>query len=911
MRSSFRSRLPVLLAVLFVVLLVLFAISGRIVEWLWMEALGYEAVFWKLWWTKASLFFSGFFLTGLFFGANFFLLFREVPMIVRSTGELTFGLPGGGDLYLTRRHLRWVMLGIGAFFSILFGAHIASHWDNFLRFGESTPYGEVDPIFGNDLSFYLLELPFVEAIQGTMLGVSILGVVLVGAGYVILGRITMEHRRVLIPRSVTRHFTFNVLLVLVALAWGFYLDRYALLYASNGAVFGVGYVDEHTKIPGLWASLIATLLLIFLVATNLFKARPRLLLAGIGLYGVGLLAATLIIPALIRQVTVEPNELQLETPYLEHNIRFTRLAYGIDDIEERAYSAEQELTQADVAENELALQNIRLWDPRLLIQTFRQIQEIRSYYQFYNVDVDRYVIDSTYLQVMVAARELSQQLPERSDTWVNRHLQYTHGYGVTMNLVSQEGEEGTPTLLVQDLPPVVTVSGLDIDQAAIYYGEQTPTYRIVNSEVPELHYPRGDDNVYTSYEGRGGVLLNSFWRELLFAWYLSDFNFLLSGYIKDDSRIQFWNRVQERIYRIAPFLQLDADPYLVIHDGRLVWVQDAYTTASTFPYAERTRGGLNYIRNSVKVVVDAYHGSVDFYVTQPEDPVLEVYSRAFPELFQPLEAMDEGLQRHLRYPMDLFLMQIEKLRRYHMEIPQVFYNNEDLWTRPREKYGGQVQMLEPYYVLTRLPGERTLQYMLMTPLTPENRDNMIAWVAAKSDMPDYGQLVLYSLPKDKLVYGPNQVEAMIDQNTLISQQLSLWDQSGSRVIRGNLIAVPIADAFVYVEPVFLIGEGNEIPQLQRVIVSDGQRVAMQPTLEEALRDLLGGSDAPRPDDGGDFLPVPTGDGSAALQQARRTFNQLERAFRNGDFQEFGEALEALRRALNTPTPAPVDTAGQF
>lgn len=908
MRSTLRARLPLILTLLFVGLLVLFAISGQIVEWLWMDALGYVTVFWSLWWMKAGLFVVSLLLAGLFFGANFYLLFREVPMIVRSNGELTFGLPGGGDLYLTRSHLRWVMAGIACFFSILFGANTASHWDTFLRLRKSTAFGVDDPIFGHDLSFYLLELPFIEAMQGTLLGIAILGMVLVGAGYVILGRITMEHRRVLIPRSVTRHFTINVLLVLMALAWGFYLDRYELLFSSSGTVFGASYVDAHAQIPGLWAAMIATLTLVLLVATNLIKARPRLLFAGLGVYGVVLLAALIVIPAVIQQVTVEPNELQLETPFLEHNIRFTRLAYGIEDIEERSYSADQVLTQADLAANTQALQNIRLWDPRLLIQTFRQIQEIRSYYQFYSVDVDRYVIDSTYRQVMVAARELKQELPNQSNTWVNRHLQYTHGYGLTMNLVSQEGTEGTPDLLVKDLPPEVTAEGLTINEAAIYYGEQTPTYRIVNSDVPELSYPRGDDNVYTNYAGRGGVQLSGFWRELLFAWYLSDFNLFLSGYIKEDSRIQFWNRVQERIYRIAPFLQLDADPYLVIHDGRLVWVQDAYTTAATFPYAERTRGGLNYLRNSVKVVVDAYHGSVDFYIADPEDPVLAVYTQAFPELFQPLEAMDAGLQRHLRYPMDLFLLQVDKLERYHMQIPQVFYNNEDLWDRPNEKYGGQVQVMEPYYVLTRLPDEQTLEYMLMTPLTPDSRANMIAWVAAKSDAPEYGKLVLYSLPKDKLVIGPSQVEALIDQDTEISQQLSLWDQRGSRVIRGNLIAVPIAEAFLYVEPVFLIAEGTEIPQLQRVIVSDGQRVAMQPTLVEALADLLAIAGPRRVNDGQNFLPAPSNDSGDPLQRARSAFDRLERAFQEGDFTSFGEELETLRRVLNAPV-APADSVG--
>lgn len=893
------------------VVVVLGLLSSTIVKLLWMDAVGYGPVFWKILGTQAWLFVAGLIVAGGYFGANLYFLMKELPLIVRDDGEVSLGLPGGADVYLSRKRLRRLGVIVCGFFALLFATNMGALWDVYFRFAGSTPYGQTDPLFGKDLSLYLLELPFIEALQGTFVGIVLLGLVLTLAGYFLLGRLSISQGRLMIPRGVARHVTVNLILLLAAWAWGYYLDRYELLYTPGGVVYGASYVDANVMVPALWVAFFATLVLIALAATNLFKVRPRLLLAGFGLYVVVLIVGLVGAPTVVQQFSVEPNELQLETPYLEHNIRLTREAFELDEVRERSYPGEQELTMQDVTENDLTVRNVRLWDPRLLIQTYRQIQEIRLYYQFYNVDIDRYTIDGEYRQVMLSARELGQRLPERADTWVNRHLQYTHGYGMTMNYVAQQGTEGIPNLIVKDLPPESSSEAVRVDQAAIYYGERTPTYRIVNSEVEELHYPSGDDNVYVHYEGDGGVQLSSIWHELLFAWHFSDFNIFLSGYIHRESRIQFWNRVQERVRRIAPFLNLDQDPYLVVANGRLYWIQDAYTTARTFPYSEPARG-VNYIRDAVKVVIDPYDGAVDFYVMDPDDPVLKTYREAFPTLFQPLENLDPDLLDNLRYPKDMFDLQVDKMNRYHMVNPQVFYNNEDLWTRPNESYGGQEQVMEPYYVLTRLPGEEELHFLLMTPLTPDNRDNMIAWFAAKCDYPDYGTLELFQLPKDKLIYGPNQIEARIDANPLISQQLSLWDQRGSRVIRGNLIIVPIEETFLYVEPVFLIAEGTQIPELRRVIVSFGDRVAMEPSLDGALRAVFGAQAAAREADGED-LPAPAAYGVSpdALQEARDAFQRLEDAFREGDFTTFGEQLNALRNALDrespAPTPAPVDT----
>jgi uncharacterized membrane protein (UPF0182 family) len=493
---------------------------------------------------------------------------------------------------------------------------------------------------------------------------------------------------------------------------------------------------------------------------------------------------------------------------------------------------------------------------------------------------------------MLSARELAPELPEKARTWVNERLQFTHGYGLVMNFVSKKGPEGFPEYIIENIPPV-SLYNLKVDQPAIYYGEKMPGYRIVTTNVKEFDYPKGNDNVYTSYGGQGGVPLDTFWKRLLFAWTQGDINILLTGYLGPGSRIQFWRRVQDRVTKIAPFLLLDSDPYLVLSEGKLYWIQDAYTVSDRFPYSEpygKFFHKFNYIRNSVKVVIDAYEGSVLFYVADPHDPVLALYSQAFPGVFKPLKNLSEDLRKHLRYPEDLFDIQADMYRTYHMVDPQVFYNQEDLWALPQEKYAGTATKMIPYYILMRLPDTKELQYLLMTPFTPQNRDNMIAWMAAKCDFPEYGQLLVYQLPKERLTFGPIQVEAMIDQNTLISEQLSLWDQRGSRVIRGNLVVIPIEKSFLYVEPVYLTAEGTNIPQLKRVIVTSASRVVMEPTLDESLKAVFGKQ---KTEERG--LPVHAQ--PQALSEAQKDFEKAEEAVKEGKWEDFGKAMQELKQTL--------------
>ena len=563
----------------------------------------------------------------------------------------------------------------------------------------------------------------------------------------------------------------------------------------------------------------------------------------IGVYILGIV----IVPALVQKFIVQPNELSLETPYLKNYIDLTRKAYKLDSIRETAYPAMADLTPAVLARNQDTIQNIRLWDKRPLLQTYQQTQAIRLYYKFYSVDVDRYHLADGYHQVMLSTRELSPELPAQAQTWLNQNLQFTHGFGLVMNFVSKSIGGGFPEYLIQNVPPQSSL-GLNVTQPAIYYGEDMPGSRIVSTGVKEFDYPQGNKNVYTSYAGKGGIPLDTPAKRLLFAWTQADINILLTSYLTPQSRIQIWRNVRERVSQVAPFLKLDADPYAVLSDGKLYWIQDAYTVSDRYPYSNPREtdfgDGLNYIRNSVKVIVDMYDGTVSLYTMDPADPVLNVYRQAFPGVFSDLSKLSADLKSHLRYPQDLFAIQATQYQSFHMTDPQVFYNREDLWVPPQEKYDGKMAPMEPYYILMKLPGSDQLEYLLMSPFTPQNRDNMISWLAARSDFPDYGKMLFYQLPKDKLTYGPNQVQAMIDQSTKISEQLTLWDQKGSGVIRGKLVVIPIENSFLYVVPLYLRAEGTNFPQLKRVIVATGDKVVMEPTLDDALSALFGSHETP-------------------------------------------------------------------
>ena len=921
------------LLLLGVFLTTLLVAPGLFVEYLWLGELGYTSVFWTKLGFQVTLFGLVLAVAGLYFGTNIVLFMKRLPPYWTqqfSSGE--GDKPQLGGKPLTEGRLRRFGLGLAAVFTLLFALGFAGRWNELLRYWHAQPYGRTDPLFSNDLSFYMLELPFVQSLQSGFVGLIFLGLLILVTGYVLVGAIGVRNSQLQLRPSALQHIGVNVMLLLAGWAWGFYLDRYSLLMERSGAVFGANYTDVNVVLPALWVMIGMTFLLIALLGLNLKRFRLRLVSYGVGFYVLVLIASMVVAPRVVDQVRVVPNELQVEGPYIENNIEFTREAFGINNVVEREYPARTEIDVGQLRDNDDVVRNIRLWDPLLLVDTYVQLQQIRLYYQFYEVDVDRYMIDGEYRQVMLSPRELTQRLPSGSDTWFNRHLQYTHGYGAVMNLVAREGIEGSPEFLMRDLPPQVADSTLDVSNPSIYYGSRTPTYRVAPTSAEELHYPAGDENVYTSYDGDGGILLDSFWKQLLMAYYTGDYNIVLSQYLTEDSRIQIWNNVPERVERVAPFLDFDQDPYFVVDKDRQYWIQDAYTSSRSFPYSETVQGygrynGIEYIRNSVKMVVDAYTGDVSLYVVDTDDPIAQTYVSAFPELFQEFEAMKPGLQDHIRYPQDLFELQVDKLNRYHMRSAQVFYNNEDLWTRPIENYDGSQKRMEPYYIMTRLPGEDELQFLLMTPVTPDNRDNMIAWIAARSDPPNYGEIVSYNLPKDRLIYGPNQIESRIDQDPEISQQIALWDQRGSSVLRGNLIVVPIEDSFLYVEPIYLIADNIRIPQLQRVIVSYDEFVVMERTLNQGLNAIFGeevieaeGSVVAQMQDSPEQpinLSGAPGVTAENIGEARQLVQEARQALQNGDFAKFGERFDELESLLQeeieVPTapasaPAPADTS---
>jgi uncharacterized membrane protein (UPF0182 family) len=877
-------------AIIFLVLVILSMITGKIVEWLWMSQLGYKNIFWRLLLIKLGWFGIAFVVVFFYLWVNLRLLVHNGLKRIEEQGVVV--LKNGAEIAS-----RWAKIFnpiISCAIALIFGLIYYSEWDTYLRFRWGGSFGFSDPIFGTDVGFYIFRLPFYEVIQNGLTGLTFITFLMISIAYQSLGIVQFQDKYS--PKRTwpaVGHAAILFLFFIGSWMWGYYLDRFELLYSSIGVVYGVGYTAYNITRISLWIMFFASLALGVYVLLNLWGRRFKKILLGAGVYFVLYFVVITLLPGLVQKFKVEPSELELETPYLKHNINFTRKAFQLDKIEVKTYPALSDLTFDQISSHQETIQNIRLWDWRPLLQTYRQTQEIRLYYEFYGVDVDRYHMEDGYHQVMLSARELAPELPEKARTWVNEYLQFTHGYGLVMNFVSQIAEGGFPQYVIENIPPVAH-QGLNVKQPAIYYGEKTPGYRIVGTNVKEFDFPKGDQNVYTSYQGNGGIPLNTFWKRVLFSWNFSDINILLTSYLDPESRIQIWRRVQERVGKIAPFLQLDKDPYLVLSEGKLYWIQDAYTVSDRFPYSEPYSESvwtkLNYIRNSVKAIVDVYEGTVLFYVMDPEDPVLGAYRAAFPGVFRELSDLPEDLKGHLRYPEDLFEIQADVYRTYHMTDPQVFYNREDFWTFPQEKYAGNAIAMTPYYILMRLPGEKELMYLLMVPFTPQNRDNMIAWMAAKCDYPEYGKILLYQLPKERLILGPIQIEAMIDQNTLISEQLSLWDQRGSRVIRGNLIVIPMDNSFLYVEPVYLTAEGTNIPQLKRIIVVSGDKVVMEPTLERALQ-VVFGTAQPEPKKGSPPVQL------EELSKARKEMEKAEKSLQRGKWEDFGKAMERLKQLL--------------
>jgi len=820
-------------------------------------------------------------------------------------------------------------------------------WDMVLRYLYQQPFGTADPIFNKDIGFYVFSLPFYMFAWEQLLVLFVFAAMVTVTWYVkeggleIVAKLVQDQPialpKITITENIRKHLLVLGGIIILLIGWGYHLKVYGLLYSTGGPAFGASYTDVHVKIPTFRISMVVSFIWGLFVIYNAFKFNLKHLFLSGAVWAGGILILTLGIPVLIQKVVVKPNELAKEAPFIAYNIDHTRKAYNLNNIKEVDFEANDTLSRETIKDHDVTIQNIRVWDERPLLQTYRQIQSIRLYYDFNNVDVDRYQIDNQYRQVMLSARELVvNQLPRQAQTWVNRHLIYTHGYGVAMSPVNEVTKEGLPRLLIKDLPPSIDIDmDLKIDRPAIYYGEKTDAYVLVKTQAKEFDFPRGDKNVYTDYQGKGGVPINSFFRRLMFAIEFMDPQILFTTYLLPDSRIMFSRRIDWRVNDIAPFLAYDRDPYMVVSEGKLFWILDAYTTSKMYPYSRRSKSSfrnrwLNYIRNSVKVVIDAYSGEVSYFIVDEQDPILKTYSNIFPHLFKPLAQMPADLKKHIRYPMDLFEIQAKTYSTYHMQDVQVFYNQEDLWEPPYEIYGDNPQEMQPYYIIIKLPEGDKEEFLLMLPFTPSKKDNMIGWLAARSDLPNYGNLLVYKLPKEKLVYGPMQIEARVDQQTEISRELSLWDQKGSRVIRGNLLAIPVSGAFIYVEPIYLeakqerpkspaaapppSGSGKlakgqpqrpsrsaktttaALPELKRVIVALGNRVTMAETLEKALNQVLQAETTYRKE--ASTVAVATEGTSDLGGLALEHYHKAKDFLRNGDWAGYGRELDQLEKILN-------------
>jgi uncharacterized protein len=903
-RGPWHSALRVLVIaviVFFICLILLDLIAGLLVDWLWFSAIGYLGVFWTTTVAEAEVFIGAFIATTIFLWVNGSLAFRFAQSgWTQHPTEFEWRPTGVTTLPEVLRHrLPWPVVII--FGACVLGALVAwaevDNWRVLLQFLYQVPYGASDPVYSNDISFYLFTLPAYIAIKNWMLLTLFLSALFAGAIYWVHGDI--EHtvqRRSMSPTAIA-HGSVLLGLLFAVKAWSYGLDRYLLLYGDNGVVIGASYTDIYVELPVLWLLVGVSIVAAFAAWVNVRARTYRIPIAAVVLVFGGSFVLSGVIPGLFKRVFVKPNELQLEKPYIQRNIELTQQAYNLHQITAKPFPAEQDLTLKTIEANKATIDNIRLWDWHPLMDAYMQLQEIRTYYKFHDVDIDRYWLDGAYQSVMLSARELkSSLLPSNAQTWVNTRVLFTHGNGVVMGPVTRKTADGLPVFYLRDIPPVST-GGPEIREPRIYYGEETNSYVIVRGSTPEFDYPKGKDNIYAAYGGTGGVPIGGILRKNLFAWHFGDINLLLSSYITDDSRIMIRRDIQEQVRTITPFLSLDHDPYLVISGGKLYWIQDAYTTSDYFPYAQPVqRLGLNYIRNSVKIVIDAYNGTVDFYLMDAVDPIARTYQQIFPSLFKPFAAMPADLQTHIRYPEDLFRIQAQIYQAYHMEAADVFYNREDLWQFPREPGDGGTTLMAPYYIVMRLPGEAQAEFFLMLPMVPSRRDNMIAWLAARCDPPDYGKLIVYEFPKDKLVYGPFQIEALINQNTEISQQLTLWNQMGSRVIRGNLLVIPIENSILYVSPLYLRAAEGQLPELKRVIAAYGDRVVMKETLAEALSALFESGAAPRAPSASMGTPLAT----PTAEQAREAldhYNQAIERLKSGDWAGFGAQLDAMRGLL--------------
>jgi len=882
-----------LIGVVVLLLAVMIPESVRLyTDWLWFGETGYQPVFSRTLVTRLMLGLATFVLAfGLLFGnAQIALQAFTRPLVIKFEP---------GPLVIERRQLGPVVTLACGLASLSMALAASGQWLAWLYFLHGASFQQVDPTLGKDIGYYIFRLPFLEFARGLLL----LLVAFALAGSLGLhwasGGIGMDERSGIgVSRAARRHLSFLAASLFVLLAFSAYLDIPRLLLMPSGIIHGISYVDVAARLPSLQLQIAAALVGAALAIRNAYSSRLWPIGAAIGVY-IGVLALGSAYAAVIQKFVVTPNEQVKEAPFIASNVSSTRKAFGLDAVEERELSGDALLTREDIASNAETIRNVRLWDHKPLLDTFGQIQEIRTYYDFVSVDNDRYVIDGEYRQIMLSARELnSDSLPNRS--WPNERLTFTHGYGLALGPVNQVTQEGLPVLFIKNLPPESTID-LKVTEPSIYFGELSNDHVFVKTTTREFHYPKGEDNVYQEYAGEGGVSVDGFLRKLLFSIRFRSHNLLFSREIQPGSRILFNRRISERLKAIAPFLQYDGDPYLVVSEGRMFWIQDAYTTSRHYPGSTPIAGGTNYIRNSVKVVIDAYHGKTTYYLADPHDPIAVTLGTIFPGLFRPLTEMSPDLQLHLRYPEAIFSIQAAMYSTYHMTNPAVFYNKEDQWEVPSlDSSQGVPAPIQPYYTIMKLPGEAKAEFIQILPFTPRGKDNLAAWMVARSDGEHYGKLLVFQFPKQKVVFGPRQIVARINQDQVISPQITLWNQQGSEVIQGTLLVIPIEESLLYVRPLYLRGTGGRIAELKRVVVAYQNQIVMEETLEGALNRIFepaSGRTTVSPSSLSTVTPPPDVKSNELGLRAREHYERAIQAQREGDWGRYGEEIRKLGETL--------------
>ncbi|MGH7653260.1 MAG: UPF0182 family protein [Gemmatimonadaceae bacterium] len=883
-------------AVAFVAFVAIPWLGGFATDWLWFQEVHFEPVFLTSLIWRAALFAAGAVVA-------FSAIYGSVKIATGHAAKFPalFVDRGRGVRVDISRFVPRLFLGGSIFLAFVTAASVSTLWMTILMALHGKPVGAVDSLFGRDIGFYLFTLPAVSGLLNVALILAALSLLGAASIYGLRGELVLPPLKSAVSPGATRHLGALLAVLFVLLGVRLWIVGTAnLLYSTTGPLLGASYTDVHVALPAIRLSAIVAMLAAATVIYGIVRRQliwhafvAMLLYAGVGIVFRG------IAPAVVQKFSVAPNELARERPYIAQHIAATRRAWRIDSVQTRELEGAVQLTMADIKANAPTIDNVRLWERDLLKQTFGQLQEIRTYYDFFSVNDDRYMIDGRYRQVHLSARELNTaSLPTRN--FINDRLTFTHGMGVTMAPVNQVTDEGLPVLFIKDVPPVSSVS-IKVTRPQIYYGEMTNSYVFVGTAQKEFDYPAGETNTYTNYTGRGGVPVGSLLRRSLFAWQFDSPDIVLSSYITPGARILYHRNITERARTALPFLDFDRDPYLVVSDaGELKWILDAYTSSENYPYAQRVQDGTNYMRNSVKVVIDAYDGTIDAYLADPTDPIVRTYDAIFPGIFKPLSAMAPDLRRHLRYPADLFQRQADLHTTYHMVEPDAFYHREDQWQYPtvasRAPNGTEFMR----HIILRLPGEKTPEYIFMTPFTPRGKDNLAAWMVARMDGDHYGQLVVYKFPKQSLVYGPKQIVNRINQDTDISRQLTLWDQKGSQVIRGELLVIPIEESLIYVQPIYLRAEGGTIPELKRVVVAHENRVAMGETLEEGLNLLFGDGTAAH-----SIALAGTATGPAApgapdaglIGQAQDHYDRAIAAQRAGDWAAYGREIEQLGTLL--------------